>query len=260
MNKNVLMVLTMLIAIHLSAGDDNALSTVFGILKVDSDRTSTLVSVPWTGSTGASTNVAINVADIVKTANLSEGDRLLSYNAAKHAYDGWTLSQDAEGLLEWTPMATVTTEGVAMAPGEREATLGRGKSLWLIRQDVTKPFYLQGQFTTAAAQVTIAGGSAAVPAYTLMGNPTTKATPINDLDWGTAPVAGDQLTIPDAAVPRVLNWDATTQKWYRTVPTIVNGRVKNVKTTTDKIAPGVGFWYIRKSTESFTFTWKQKDN
>lgn len=237
-----------------------SLSTVFGILKVESDRTSTLVSVPWTGMTGADTNVAISVADIVKTANLTAGDRLLSYNPTRKAYDGWELIKDAAGLLAWEPMTTVSTEGVIAAPVEGEATLGRGQSLWLVRQDVSKPFYLQGQFTAASAQVVVAGGTASVPAYTLLGNPTMTAEMVNDLDWGAKPVAGDKLTIPDGSVPRVLSWDPSTAKWFRTVPMEVNGRIRNVKTTTDKINPGVGFWYVRQSEETFTFTWKKKGN
>ena len=233
-------------------------STVFGILKVDSQRANTLVSVPWVACTGGVESAEICVADLVKTANLSEGDQLLAFNAQRGAYDGWTLAKGADGLLGWEPATTVSASGVTVAAGERDATLARGRAIWLVRQDASKPFYLQGQFEGAPAEVRVAGGSESAPAYTLLGNALREGVAVNDLDWGEGPAAGDTLSIPDGAVPRVLEWDAASGKWFRTVPTLENGRVQNVRTTTDRISAGAGFWYVRRAAAAFTFTWKKK--
>ena len=239
---------------------ETSISTVFGIRKVDSRRENTLVSVPWVACTGGVESAEICVADLVKTASLTEGDRLLAFNAQRGAYDGWTLVKAEDGLLAWEPSTTVTAAGLTVAAGERDATLARGRAIWLMRQDASKPFYLQGQFEGAPAVVRVAGGSADAPAYPLLGNALREGVAVNDLDWGDGPVAGDTLSIPDGAVPRVLEWDAAAGKWYRTVPTMVGGRVQNVRTTGDRIAAGAGFWYVRRAADEFTFTWKKKEN
>ena len=239
-------------------------STVFGILKVESTRANTLVSVPWAGVTLAEGEVPVSVADLVKTANLTAGDRLMAYDAPNGRYLGWVLQEDAAGLLAWTPSATVDQGGVSVAPAEGEATLARGGALWLVRQHPTevdgraRPFYLQGQYAPAAAQVAVAGGTAEAPAYTLLGNPGLAGAEINGLDWGTGPAAGDTLSVMDGAVPRILNWDAAAGEWYRMVPRAVNGRVTNVRETGDRLPAGLGLWYVRRTAPGFTFTWKKK--
>ena len=238
-------------------------STIFGILKVESTRANTLVSVPWAGASLAAKETPVAVADLVKTANLTAGDRLMAYDAANGRYLCWLLQADAEGLLAWTPVATVAAGGVTVAPGEAEAKLIRGGALWVVRQDPVdaagnaRPFYLQGQYASAAARVEVAGGSAEAPAYTLLGNPTFAGAAVNALDWAGKPAAGDQLSIPDGAVPRVLNWDAGKGEWYRMVPRVVNGRVKQVRETADRLPAGTGFWYVRRSAPGFTMEWKK---
>ena len=233
-------------------------STVFGIIKVESPHTSTLVSVPWAASSGAAEEKAINVADVVKTSNLTEGDRLLAYNAGRGAYDGWSLAKASDGTLGWEPVTTVTAEGMAVAAGEATATLVRGQAIWLVRQDCSKPFFLQGQYASAPASVAVAGGTAETPAYTLLGNALRGEVGVNELAWGDAPAEGDRLSIPGGAVARVLTWDAAKGVWYRMVPTVTGGVVKNVRKEDDRIGAGAGFWYVRASAGGFTFTWKKK--
>ena len=264
MKVRLLVASFLLAGVALMAEESVTGSTVFGILKVESTRANTLVSVPWAGASPAEGEAPVTVADLVKTANLTAGDRLLAYDAPNGRYLGWVLQKDAEGLLAWTASATVAAGGLSVAPSEDAATLSRGGAFWLVRQEPVeadgraRPFYLQGQYAASAAQVAVAGGSAEAPAYTLLGNPGLAGVVFNDLDWGAGPAAGDTLSVMDGAVPRILEWDAAAGEWYRMVPRVVGGRVKNVRETGDRLPAGLGFWYVRRAAPGFTLTWKKK--
>ena len=69
-----------ILAASVCAADEITTSNVLGILPVTSSAKRTIVSVPW-GAMSATDDAAIQVSNLVKTANLSENDLLHFVNA-----------------------------------------------------------------------------------------------------------------------------------------------------------------------------------
>ena len=161
-------------------------SNVCGLLKITSDLNNTIIGVPWVE---VGTGADVKVAKLVKTDNLTSGDMLYYYENG--TWNAWTL-----GANGWEPNTTVTVDGQSVAAPQEAQGIARGKALILERQDLTKPFYLYGQFTTAAAAAqTITAGSATAPTYTLLASPKVEAFDFNAGKIAN-PGADDEIIIP----------------------------------------------------------------
>lgn len=226
------------------AASDN----VFGVLRVDSTATQTIVSIPWAE---AGTGDPIKVKDAIKTTNLTKGDQLFYYDAAAEtpAYKFWQLGDDGwEG-------ATTVLNGIKTDEGSDEDTLARGGALILVRQKPTKedktanPFYLYGQYTTSVSSTTCIKNG-----YTLLAPPSTSTTDLNNanIKWET-PGANDNIVLQNGTLLHYRNgtWGKLTK--VRDEKTGVIS--ESVNTTVATIAAGEGAWYINNQSNDVTVRW-----
>lgn len=210
-------------------------SNTFGILRVDSTSAQTIVSIPWLAAGGGN----INVADVVKTANLNAGDKLYYYSTGTTNYRVWQLSQ-AGVWKEAVPA------GESAAP---DPTLARGNAIILERfapenGSIANCFYLYGQYTDTNPSVTcVANG------YTLLA-PTglNRDCDLNSTDCCTFEGEineNDMIYIPNVnGVYSIYEYD--NKKWGMWKKTFVVGAT---------IPVGSGAWYVSKG-GSPTITWK----
>ena len=93
-------------------------TNIVGVLKVASGLTNTVTAVPWTalaGDPAVSTNAAVGA--ILHVANLSDGDRLLAYDAAASKY--WMWERDGETWRKTINVSSVN--GMDVAESAQEA-------------------------------------------------------------------------------------------------------------------------------------------
>ena len=232
-------------------------TNIIGVLEIASTMTNTLAAVPWhafASDPAHPTNVSV--------AAWAQKDQLAgaSFVRAVGADGGYEMWQFADDI--WT--AFTTTRAAAGGSSSIEAAdastrkLPRGAPVWLTRSDVSKPFFLVGQYAAEAVTETIAEGDGETLTPTLLTNPTFLPMAINELTWGGTPDAGDQILIPtEDGTPTVLqwngsNWGASALEQYEKK----NGRMgtRVVRKTDFAIPPGRGFWYYRKAAGTLSVT------
>ncbi|MCQ2392526.1 MAG: hypothetical protein MJ240_14015 [Kiritimatiellae bacterium] len=280
--KKLIMGLLLLAAFAVSATAVES-TNAYGLLKIVSGYTNTIISVPWTGYTedGAPT-LDLRADRLVKPRNLADGDELLLLGPDNTVFASWVLARTNEtvdGVAtpagHWEPRLTAhrRTDGSSFVYlGAETNVVVRGFGLWLIRQHpvvngVTNAVYLQGQWTRGGATATIAGvdpkrvNGYVEAVYTMLANPDcTHETAINDLPWQDV----------DARDTLILNTDATTTKYcqWRTDRKLgVTGwcaaRQEKVTATVSrtvydydlKVPAGVGFWYVRRAGTDTSLVW-----
>ena len=211
-----------------------------GILKVPSQKTLEIVAVPW-NRLAPDANQAVLVADLVKTATLTPGDKLHVYDRAKKTYKSW--KYDIE--KGWVALGTFKVSAAGLeqttAPDQTEQTVARGSAVWLERQDASKPFYLYGQYSSNEVETQIEKNQ-----HNLVACP--KMEPF-DLNGGgiTGTVnANDQIIVPnDGGVPKVYSF--RNGKWGYSKIVEVNGIPRSQFVTEGATVPvGTGFWYVSK--------------
>lgn len=224
-------------------------SNVCGLLKITSDLNNTIIGVPWVE---VGTGADVKVAKLVKTDNLTPGDMLYYYQNG--TWNAWTL-----GAQGWGPNTTVKVDGSTVAAPQEAQGVARGKALILERKgDVTKPFYLYGQFTSdAAAAQTITAGTASAPSYTLLASPKVEAFDFNAEGKIANPSADDEIIIPQNGGASTI-FTLQNGEWGTRVATTKTRFGKTVTSYTwTKAAPvaaGTGFWYVSKG-GSPTINW-----
>lgn len=212
-------------------------SNTFGILRVDSSAAQTIVSVPWLAAGGGD----INVADVVKTANLNNGDKLHYYNTTTKKYRVWELTDG-----EWVE-AKDAQDPVVAAP-----TLARGNAIILERfapqgGSIANCFYLYGQYTNAASSTTcVAGG------YTLLAPPSTENTNLNAKTWSNVN-GNDNIVLANGTLLhyRENQWGKLTKTLDQETGVIEESVNPGVAT----ISAGEGAWYISKGSTAPSVTW-----
>ena len=161
-------------------------SNVLGILPVTSSAKRTIVAVPWCAMS-ATDDTAIQVSNVVKTANLTVGD-MLHYVNSDGKYNTWRLAESDAGVKYWESVNEANEQQLSLTPASDVTTVARGNAIVLIRTgDLSKPFYLYGQVgTSEMVDTAVAVGSLGSPAYTLIGAPTAAAWSVNDagISWG----------------------------------------------------------------------------
>lgn len=245
--------------------DGEVSSNIFGVIKIESMTTNTIIAVPWTWYSAEEAGATHIPSDkLVKTTNLTEGDLLLQYrfdNARGDHYESWVLKDG-----EWQPTMTVTSNAVYQAvSGADGAVSVRGYGLWLARQrpvytegpDKGKavPFWLHGQSIIRQEVSKAYGGTRTKPTYTMMGNPYCEPVRINDLVFEGEIGRDDRIIVPNGAnaskyleYKQVKGW-----RWAR--PTMTDGALQNTYDYDVTIPAGTGFWYVRRTAGDLTVTW-----
>lgn len=246
------------LAAFAAADEIDASAQTFGVLPITTGEANVIVAVPWVVATNVNDVDTIPVADIIKTANLTEGDWVRVWNTDRKLFNVWTLT-DVEGILTWVPGDTVSEAGIAAGEGADITSLKRGDALILHRQNPKdengdpKTFYVYGRYkSTLAAATVCAQGTSDAPAYTLIAPPSTTDVDVNDgITWTGVKDSADQLVFPDGTMP--------TYKTNDEVGTWGAKVVENKKWVWKKlvkdIPAGTGIWYISRGGQA-TATWK----
>ena len=215
-------------------------SNTFGILRVDSSDPVTIVAVPWVA---AGTGAAINIADVVKTANLNNGDVLHYYNGT--SYDTWVLTDGA-----WA-VPTRVGEGAGVV---QPSTLPRGGAIILERKapqggSIGTCFYLYGQYESTAAAATELPANA----YSLIAPPKTDAAngtiALASATW-TGITSADHIILPNG---NQLDWNGTA--WGKKTYSGPDDWTGTWSTTDAVIPMGQGVWFKAGTGDGKTVQW-----
>ena len=244
MNKSVFFTAILLAGAAFATTSTQTGANVYGVLRVDSTNAETIVAIPWVGV--GTTASDINVAEIIKTAGLNNGDSLYAY--IDGGFKKWVLTDG-----EWTPSATVSGDGpAAVSAGASDQTLTRGKAVLLVRQGtIADYFFVQGQVASSStADLAITAGTSVSPAYTLIAPPVD--SDISDLNSnityvGDARPNADDIIYVSAGVAGGLmrSYVYKNSKWgyYQRSANFWEGDTF-VETLT--IPAGQGAWYVSK--------------
>lgn len=209
-------------------------ANVIGVLPIRSSSAETIIGIPWVAASLADGD--IKVVDIIKTANLSEGDQLWWYDSQKQGFKCWQLNSSKE----WQPAMMVSeNKRPAAAEGASDKTLKRGEALVLVRtaEDLTAPFYVMGQYSSSsAAKLQLAAGSKATPAYSLIAPPSATAKELNEATWESVG-ANDVILIQG----KIYNYNNGQWGCWE----VKNGAESFVPGGT--IPAGTGVWFVSKS-------------
>lgn len=250
--------------------DGEVSSNIFGIIKIESVTTNTIIAVPWTWYSAeepAATHIPSD--KLVKTTNLTDGDRLLQYRRDGERgdhYESWILEDG-----EWTPIPTVTSNAVYQAvSGADGAVSVRGYGLWLVRQhpvytegpDKGKPipFWLHGQSIIRQEVSKAYGGTRTKPTYTMMGNPYCEPVRINDLAFAGDIGRDDRIIVPNGAnASKYLEYKSK-KGWRWARPTESGDALQNTYDYDVSVPAGTGFWYVRRTAGDLTVTWPMPED
>ena len=160
-----------------------------------------LIAIPLAGC--GETNAEIYVTNLVMTANLKSGDKLLYKDGS--TYYAWELTADGG---PWQKMATSTEFGTTVTPSADETTLPCGKGCWLVRSGVASrddsTIYLFGQVNEGSLTTTVPASSDG----TIICRPYETGA-IDLYSWKPDGVAvGDTVSVPDstsAAISAVIS-------------------------------------------------------
>ena len=236
-----------------------------GLLEIDSGAVNTIVNVPWVGFAKDDTH-PIDVAALVKTRNLVVGDTLMAVKP-DGVYEAWSVDENGT----WQPVKTLVKgkdgQTLAEPPAAGERTLACGLGLWLVRcgqgADLTKPFYVSGQYTASPGTATVAGVGSGASAWTLLANPDrTAVTKLNEIDWQGKPLAGDEIAVvKNDGAHQIFTWRKEqdgTWRWGTGGGWEKDGATglmrQKARDTSAEVSAGAAIWYVRKG-ESFSFSW-----
>ena len=256
--KKFLPVLSLVCAFAAQADDVVVSENIFGLMAVDSGTANTIVATPWLSATGEG---SVLVSNLVKTTNLSEGDKLyvINGNGASASYDGWQISGG-----NWAPIGKyqVAANGTVSSVGGASASdraIVRGQGVWLVRSDASKPFYLYGEYSASSATTEITeAGTQNAPKWYLVGNASTSAFEFNAAGKFSGTInAKDTIVIPTSAAPLVLTY--TNNVWTgQAVSNYTDSVLGTIdvyySVTTNSVPAGTGFWYVSRGGTP-TITW-----
>lgn len=203
------------------------------VIAVNSSFSNTVIAVP---GLDLATGGDLAISNLVKTTNLTVGDRMLAFSGGK--YDCWTLSDD-KIWVKPTAKFSLNAVGDIEANNTLDASLvtkAVGSGIWLSRQDASKPIYIYAQHTNTLSSTVAAGTTA------LLGNPSqnSKAPTIS----GCA--TGDQIIVPTSGLPKT--YTCTNSAWYSWTKLTKNEGLPT-------ITAGTGFWYVSKGDNPVTVSW-----
>lgn len=225
----------------------------FGLLRVDSALTDTIVAVPWVRLSGGAEELNTVVSNLVKTANLTEGDRLYAFQDASGLYEAWELRNNVWAAIGTVDVASGTVQNATPAA---ERPIAPGGAFWLHRQNPTNngtpvPFYLFGQVSDAAVATAVTAGTAEAPVWNLVANAGDAPFALNPAATGVG--ASDEIYLVSEGAPT--KYTLKNGVWGSIVVQTVDGRTVRRWTAADvTISKGTGFWYVSKG-GSPTFNW-----
>ena len=220
-----------------------------GVLAITDAPKTTIIGVPFKS---LSEDGSISVANLVHTANLTDGAKLSAYDSSGNLH-AWTLESG-----EWTPDVVV---------GQQEQTgdagtikLDRGKGVWLTRadEDLDKPIYLIGEASDEAVETELeAPAEENGTAWTLVASPSVEPADVADIVGANT---GDRIILPSDGFPR--NYSYKNGEWgydgndepEEIASGITVVRPKRI-TGDNKIPAGRGFWYLNKDAGSKSINW-----
>ena len=235
-----------ILAATLSTVDGDGVIAVQKVTVTDLEQT--IIAVPWLSAEGGD----IAVADIIKTANLNEDDKLLvSINGQ---YYSWELENGA-----WVPRVVAGGGADLVTAGAADATLARGNGVFLWRGGNNKAadVYLHGRVgTTSTANVTMAKGTSEKAVATLLAPPRSSDTDLNTGATWSGVDANDMIVLSSSTGGQIaLNWDATNSKWGVKDAMSFEASYDYTKAV---IPGGWGAWYLSAKCASNTasVTWQ----
>ena len=203
-----------------------------GVTAITTSLSNVIVAVSYDDLAGGTGMVYSN---LVKTTNLTAGDRLVEFRNNK--YTGWVLEQSGD-VKYWREQQGVFKDSAGKditlsSPAADTATGAVGTGIWLVRQNPTDdkgvvPFYIYGKPVSAAESKIPAG------TWTLVGNPLQQ----HEVKIGTATDEGEFVAVVDGAQTgdQIVTVDNDGTLLYF-------GYVKNKGwDELPNIKPGIGFW------------------
>jgi len=150
------------LAIILSVGSlfaVDAVTNYYGLMKVNSSDSRTIVAIPWIDV--STTNGEIKVADVVMTADLADGDTIHYYNGTD--FESWKLNSETQ----WVAAVQSDISGSSQnGTPAAEKALKRGNALILMRTNsddrVLSPFYLIGQVAKTGVDTEISNANSLI--------------------------------------------------------------------------------------------------
>ena len=236
MKKTVLFSVMLAGAATCLAGSSTVSSAnAIGLMEVaDNSKDYLLVAVPWLDyGTG---DAAINVADLIKTANLTAGDKL--YVSDGSYYDTYVLQNN-----EWVPTkkASVSAAGVVTEDESTPAstrTVQRGDAIWL-KRSAKNTFYIFGQKPDSdTVTVNLSAG------MNLVASPS--ATGLKLSSFSTGCIANDEIIVSGNSGEeahyyfREPSAGGGVACWCKVQK---SGIRKSYVAATETITAGTGFWY-----------------
>lgn len=214
----------------------------------------TIISVPWveSGTTGAGQTIA--VTNLVKTANLTEGDCLLWYDGTG-GYQAWSIADKKDGSPKyWEPSNVASVGRVTPSQGSATKVLSRGNAIILHRgSDTPATIYIVGQYSAENGSSSIAGDTVDNPVYNLVASPAvSEGVDLSKDMKGITPALGDQVVFENTSGDIVTyTWGTITETsepgWGRSVwnEEIEDTEFDAATANSMKISAGKGFWYKR---------------
>jgi hypothetical protein len=212
-----------------------------GVLKVTASAKKLPIAVPWVAFSPTNSS-PISAANLVKTMNLTPGDRLHVYDGdGTGTYKSWQLREGGA----WEPLGTYAIDSNGNINWDSSGmptatTVPRGAGAWLERQNTSTPVYVVGQLDETNVTTPLTDG------WNLVGSPTGAQFNISVF---TTPKTGDRIVIPTGTEPK--NCTFEDGKWGYNVTSVINygglSFTKTVRKTEDLVVPvGTAFWYISK--------------
>lgn len=229
--KKLLSIALCATAVSAFADPKEAVLGSVGVTKIETTLSNVIVAVSYDDLAGGE----MVYSNLVKTTNLTKGDRLVEFRDNK--YTGWVLEQSGD-VKYWKEQPGVFKDSsgkdiTMISPAAGETTGAVGAGIWLVRQhpadgNVAVPFYIYGKPVSAAESKIPAG------TWTLVGNPLQQ----HEVKIGTATDEGDFVAVVDGALTGdqiVTVDDDGTLLYFAYVENKGWDELPNIK-------PGIGFW------------------
>lgn len=211
---------------------------VLGVFPLSVSAGENIINVPWveSGTTGA----GVAVTNLVKTANLTEGDSLLWYNTGSKDFYGWhVVSNKVSGTQYWEPTTSITSYGEKVFLSPSTTALSKGDAI-ILKVANAGTVYIVGQYAAGTGTgITVAAGTSGEPKYTLFAPPGVDgACDINtDLTFTGTIDSKDMIWLADGTEVRRGKNNYT---WLGFKDDVLN------PITNPSIPKGQGAWYVSK--------------
>ena len=243
--KKILSIALCAAAVSAFGASTEALLGQVGVTAITSSLSNTIVAVSYDDLAGGTGMV---VSNFVKTTNLTVGDQLAIFNNGE--YTTWTLRQNGtDGPKYWEKNEKafkVDADGkltVESGEASSDVTQAVGTGIWLVRQDVSKPFYIYGKPVSNPTSTTVAG------AWTLIGNPNQTGSKEFGIDTVSKATDGDQIVVPVSPNGNLCYYTYKSTKGWRTT----DGDGHWVDDAPPTLGAGLGCWILTKTAS--TINW-----